>query len=136
GALAVAVPGEVRGLGEMVRRWGALPFKRCADPARRLATQGFPISWHLSRALSGLESKAGAGGGAGPDPKFVEVFANKILAKQETWRRPDLAWTLDQLRTGGAEAFYKGPVAYEIVKAVHAAGGVMTAGDLEQYQPV
>ena len=32
GGLAVAVPGEVRGLGEMVRRWGALPFRRCVEP--------------------------------------------------------------------------------------------------------
>src|SRR5262249_49814554 len=54
------------------------------------------------------------------------------LATQETWRRPDLAWTLDKLRTGGADAFYAGPIADEIVKAVRGAGGVMTAADLRE----
>src|SRR5262245_56489108 len=48
GGLAVGVPGEVRGLGEMVRRWGKLGFRRCADPAARLAAKGFPISWRLA----------------------------------------------------------------------------------------
>ena len=37
GGLAVGVPGEVRGLGTMVRRWGKLPFSRCVTPAEQLA---------------------------------------------------------------------------------------------------
>src|SRR5262245_66373180 len=44
GGLAVAVPGEVRGLGEMVRRWGALPFRRCVEPAQKSAARGLPAT--------------------------------------------------------------------------------------------
>src|SRR5204862_3315029 len=123
GGLAVAVPGEVRGLGEMVRRWGALPFRRCVEPAQRLAARGFPVSSRLAGSLASVER------GGGGDRKFIELFATKPLHAGDTWRRPDLAWTLSKLRAG-PDAFYKGEVAKEIVAAVRSAGGVMTADDL------
>src|ERR1700690_747169 len=121
GGLAVAVPGEVRGLAEMVRRWGKLPFGRCVDGAQRLAARGFPVSWRLSQSLGAIDRKA-----RGADPKFMEIFATKSLGTGDLWRRPDLAWTLGKLRAGGADAFYKGDVAREIVKAVDGAGGVLS----------
>jgi gamma-glutamyltranspeptidase / glutathione hydrolase len=128
GGLAVAVPGEVRGLSEMVRRWGKLPFGRCVDGAQRLAAKGFPVSWRLAQSLGAIDRKA-----PGADPKFTAIFATKPLAAGDLWRRPDLAWTLGKLRAGGADAFYKGEVANEIVKAVHASGGVLTGADLAGY---
>jgi gamma-glutamyltranspeptidase / glutathione hydrolase len=128
GGLAVAVPGEVRGLSEMVRRWGKLPFARCVDGAQKLAAKGFPVSWRLAQNLSAIDRKA-----PGADPTFTEIFATKNRAAGEIWRRPDLAVTLGKLRSGGADAFYKGPLANEIVKAVRASGGVMDAADLAGY---
>jgi gamma-glutamyltranspeptidase/glutathione hydrolase len=128
GGLAVAVPGEVRGLSDMVRRWGKLPFARCVDGAQKLAAKGFPISWRLAQSLAAIDRKA-----PGADPKFTELFATKTRAAGELWRRPDLAATLGKLRAGGADAFYKGALANEIVKAVRASGGVMDAADLAGY---
>jgi gamma-glutamyltranspeptidase / glutathione hydrolase len=128
GGLAVAVPGEVRGLSEMVRRWGKLPFGRCVDGAQRLAAKGFPVSWRLAQNLAAIDRKA-----PGADPKFTEIFATKPLAAGDLWRRPDLASTLGKLRTGGADAFYKGELANEMIKAVHASGGVLSAADLAGY---
>ncbi|MFL5307005.1 MAG: gamma-glutamyltransferase [Polyangia bacterium] len=128
GGLAVAVPGEVRGLAEMVKRWGKLPFSRCVEGAHRLAQRGFPVSWRLSASLGFIDRKAPAGNAA-----FIEQFATKPLGEGDTFRRPDLAWTLSKLRAGGADAFYKGPVAQEIVKAVRASGGVLSEQDLADY---
>ncbi|HEY5088970.1 MAG TPA: gamma-glutamyltransferase [Polyangia bacterium] len=128
GGLAVAVPGEVRGLSEMVRRWGKLPFGRCVDGAQKLAAKGFPVSWRLAQSLGAIDRKA-----VGADKRFTEIFATKQLAAGDLWRRPDLASTLGKLRAGGADAFYKGEVAKEIVKAVQAAGGVLSADDLAGY---
>jgi gamma-glutamyltranspeptidase/glutathione hydrolase len=130
GGLAVGVPGEVRGLAEMVRRWGALPFRRCVDPAARLAARGFPVSWRLAQNIAGVDAKA-----AGEDRRLIELFAAKPVREGDVIKRPDLAWTLGKLR-GGADAFYKGEIAAEIVKAVRAAGGVMTAEDLAAYTVV
>jgi gamma-glutamyltranspeptidase/glutathione hydrolase len=127
GGLAVAVPGEVRGLGEMVKRWGKLPFSRCVDGAQKLAARGFPVSWRLAQNLAAIDSKEQG------DRKFMEMFTGKRLAEGTIWRRPELAWTLGKLRAGGADAFYKGEVAKEIVKAVASAGGVLSAEDLAGY---
>jgi gamma-glutamyltranspeptidase/glutathione hydrolase len=128
GGLAVAVPGEVRGLAEMVKRWGKLPFSRCVEGAHRLANLGFPVSWRLARSLGTLGQP-----GPGGDAAFLKALSTKPLSEGDTWRRPELAWTLSRVRAGGADAFYKGPVAREIVKAVADAGGVLSEQDLADY---
>jgi gamma-glutamyltranspeptidase/glutathione hydrolase len=150
GGLAVAVPGEVRGLGELVRRWGALPFRKCVEPAQRLAARGFSVSWRLAESFGSLqekkdEKKAPPTGAAPegaptakpevskPDAAFDSIFGRKLFTVDERWRRPDLAWTLDRLRAGGADAFYKGDIAAAIVKAVQDNGGVLGADDLTAY---
>jgi gamma-glutamyltranspeptidase / glutathione hydrolase len=127
GGLAVAVPGEVRGLGELVRRFGKLPFSRCVAPAEKLA-RGAPVSWRLADSLQGVTDHPG------PDPVFRRVFGARRIAEGETLRRPDLGWTLARLRAHGPDAFYRGEIAAEIVKAVAATGGVLSAADLESYR--
>jgi len=131
GGLAVAVPGEVRGLGDMVRRWGKLPFRRCVEPAERLASRGFPVSSRLAKSLAGLDRA----NDAGANRLFLDLFATKPLRQGDTMRRPDLAWTLGKLRAG-PDAFYKGEIAKEIVGAVRAAGGVLAEEDLGHYVTV
>ena len=151
GGLAVAVPGEVRGLGALVRRFGKLPFARCVAPAEKLARDGAQVSWRLAEvaAPDAPEGKPPEGKPpegkppegrpeahkAGLDPIIERVFGTRVLPEGGTFRRPDLARTLASLRTGGPDAFYKGPIAAAIVDAVRAGGGVMTLGDLEGYTP-
>ena len=109
GGLAVAVPGEVRGLGEMVRRWGKLPFRRCVEPAQRLAARGFPVSWRLAREHRPPVEAA--------DPPTVHVAVREqAAARGRHLAPPDLAWTLGELRAG-PDAFYKGEIR-EMVAAV------------------
>jgi len=132
GGLAVAVPGEVRGLGEMVRRWGKLPFRRCVEPALKLAARGFPVSWRLARDLGPVVADVAKE----PDLKFAAQIAGTARAEGEVWKRPELAWTLGKLKAGGPDAFYKGEIAAEIVAAVKKAGGVMETTDLVAYTAV
>ncbi len=155
GGLAVGVPGEVRGLGELVRRWGKLPFRRCVDPAVKLAAKGFPVSSRLAEAAAKLDpAKLEAKSPAqdprvqdpraqdprayptAEDPRFVEMFAAKRLREGDLLRRPELASTLGRLRILGPDAFYKGEIAAEIVKAVKAAGGVLAVEDLAAYTAI
>ena len=76
GGLAVAVPGEVRGLGEMVKRWGRRPFGACVDPAQKLAAKGVPVSWRLAEAVSAELRKE-------PVPESMRLFG-EIFARQKT----------------------------------------------------
>ena len=131
GGLAVGVPGEVRGLGELVKRWGKKPFGACVDPAQKLAAKGAPASWRLAQALAALAKEPPPA-----DAAFAKLFGGPNMPKEkDVFKRPELAATLAKLRAAGPGAFYKGANAAEIVKAVTAAGGVMTADDLASYAP-
>ena len=130
GGLAVGVPGEIRGLGELVRRFGNLPFGRCVAPAERL-TRCAHVSWRLAEVAAGKPTAAGAA--PARDPIVTRVFGSQPLAEGDLFRRPELGRTLARLRVGGPGAFYKGAIADAIVAAVKQAGGVMTAADLEGY---
>lgn len=48
--------------------------------------------------------------------------------------RPRLAVTLETLGTEGAQGFYNGTIAGNIVRDIGAAGGVITAEDLSSYR--
>ncbi len=134
--LSVGVPGEPAGLAELVRRFGALPFSRCVEPALRLA-RGFPASpWLVQQIKDELSRHPASGPGL-----LAEVFdlrgraAGEIRAGDRL-SRPRLAKTLEKLRTDGAEAFYKGDIARAIAAAAAAAGSGLTLDDLARYRPV
>ena len=106
GGLAVAVPGEVRGLGELVRRWGALPFRKCVEPAQRLAARGFSVSWRLAESFGSLadEKKAPPTGAAPagaptatPEVSKPDATFDCDLRPQAVHRRRDLAASRSRL---------------------------------------
>ncbi|MFO0607555.1 MAG: gamma-glutamyltransferase [Polyangiales bacterium] len=127
---SVGVPGEPRGIEELLRRFGSLDRARIAAPAVRLAEQGFTPSEHMA-AIS---------------QRFVPALRRDPLGR--TWvpegvdgiragvplRNPALADTLRTFAAQGAAPFYEGPIAEEIVRAARGAGGVLTADDLRGYR--
>ena len=48
----------------------------------------------------------------------------------------DLAGTLKQIASGGAEAFYKGDIGREMARAIQAAGGLYTAQEIADHENV
>ena len=54
----------------------------------------------------------------------------------ETWRQPDLAWTLKQISKKGHSGFYGGEVAQRITTEMETGGGLITAEDLANYRVV
>lgn len=71
-------------------------------------------------------------------PGFREVFTRngRILRKGEICYRKALADTLEKVAKNGANVFYEGDIADELVKAVHAADGLLAKEDLVNYRPV
>ena len=51
----------------------------------------------------------------------------------DTLKNPDLAWTLEQIAKGGADAFYKGEIAKRMVADLHAKGNAMKLSDMARY---
>ncbi len=125
-AHTVTVPGACAGWCDLVARHGRLRMAEVLAPAIRLAEEGFPVApvtayfWargaqrQLARAPNGVELTIG-----GRAPRAGEVFRN-----------PGLARTFRAVAEGGAEAFYRGPIAEAIVRVLRAAGGAMSADDL------
>jgi len=134
GGLAVAVPGAVRGYAELARRFGTKPLAELVGPAAVLAERGFKVGRvhadAASQRLACLSADRAAAAeflGKGADGKPAPLVPGSLLVRR------DLAATLRTIGRGGADAFYRGPLADRIVEAVRARGGVLSKEDLARY---
>ncbi|CAH1233729.1 GGT1 [Branchiostoma lanceolatum] len=59
---------------------------------------------------------------------------NNVLTENDVIQRPQLAVTLRAVADGGADAFYTGEIAKNLVKDIQGAGGSMTEEDLANYR--
>jgi gamma-glutamyltranspeptidase/glutathione hydrolase len=134
--LSVGVPGEARGLSELVRRLGALPFSRCVGPALQLA-RGFAVSPWLARQIAEELTRNPTTGPALVGRLFgIDAAAASKLKAGDRVARPALAKTLEKLQREGASALYRGELAKALVDATTAAGGVLDLDDLARYTAV
>jgi gamma-glutamyltranspeptidase/glutathione hydrolase len=131
GHKTVGVPGTVRGLALAHEKFGKLPWSRLVEPAVKLAHEGFAIDAALASALNGqLERHAAF-------PEFRRVFSKPDSGKWQAGDRlvqPELATTLARIAADGADAFYTGPIARQIVTEMQAGGGLITEQDLADYR--
>lgn len=130
GARSCATPGNLGGWLAGLERFGTMERARVLAPAIGHAERGVPLTWknveffeqaRATLARSGEAARLYLGGGA-PRAGAVTTY-------------PELASTLRQVAEGGAEAFYRGPIAARIARAVQEAGGWLTAEDLAAFSP-
>jgi gamma-glutamyltranspeptidase/glutathione hydrolase len=141
--LSAGVPGTVRGWGLALRRYGSLPLARLLRPAIRVAREGFVVDETFAAQTT-----------TDNPPYFDDLPATRELYLDEdgtardvgtTLRNPDLAKTLRLIAREGPDAFYRGPVARAIARAVQAPPtgptadqtwrpGLMTVADLRRYR--
>jgi gamma-glutamyltranspeptidase/glutathione hydrolase len=131
GPLAVAVPGEPRGLAALLERYGSLEPAVVAAPAVRLAREGFPTGPALAEASTAWSLEHG-------DALFPLLFDGQQGPPSEgtILRRTALATSLEAWAASDGEALNRGPLAEGLAAALTQAGGVLTAADLASYQPV
>jgi gamma-glutamyltranspeptidase / glutathione hydrolase len=135
GGLAVAVPGEVAGLELLHRRHGALDWPELVTPAADLAESGFDAGFFIAKEAPGVLAKLPA------DPTFEPLRTliaprGAAVARGDRIVRARLGETLRAIAAGGADRFYRGAIADDLIATVAAAGGVITAADLAGYRVV
>jgi gamma-glutamyltranspeptidase/glutathione hydrolase len=132
GGLAVAVPGEPAGLDAILTRFGSGRVRRSAiaAPAEALAHDGFTATRTVASYSTTLVSLLAA------DPVLGTFLPTPTTAIVQGARltNPALARSIHQFGLHGAQPFYRGAIAREIVRVVHAHGGIMTASDLATYE--
>jgi len=132
GGRAVGVPGVPRLLEVAHARYGRLSWRTLFEPAIALAENGFRITPRLVRVASGEEGLAEEPGIRG----YLFDAEGKIKPVGTMVRNPPYAATLRKMAANGADAFYTGPLAEDIVAAVraHANPGKLSLDDLASYR--
>lgn len=134
GPLAAGVPGSPAGLHELHRRLGKLPWPRVVAPARRLASEGFPVSRYLHDLLGKEDSRKLLL--RFPESAAVWLPGGEPPPVGSVVRLPDLAETLGRYAEQGPEGIITGPVAAAVEAVSKKYGGILTAADLAAYRPV
>jgi len=134
GGLSVGVPGNIRLMALVHRKWGKLPWAKLFAPAIRLAQDGFVVSPRMAQSIAGVAP-------LWKDfPEIRRLYADakgQPLQAGTRLRNPALAASLRAVARGGPDAFYKGEIAAKISAAVaHAPRNPtqLTAADLAAYQ--
>ena len=132
GGRSVGTPGTPRLLEVAHARYGKLPWATLFQPAIELAERGFPVSPRLNRMV-------GADKGLANEPAARAYFfddAGKPKAIGAVIRNPEFAATLRAIAAKGADAYYTGDIAKDIVAAVHAHRnpGTLSLDDLAAYR--
>ena len=132
GGRSVGTPGTPRLLEVAHARYGKLPWKALFEPAIELAEKGFPVSPRFHKL-------AGEDKGLADEPATRAYFfdaGGKPKAVGTVIRNPQFAATLRAIAAGGADAFYGGDIARDMVEAVRSNRnpGELTLEDLASYR--
>lgn len=131
GIHVVTVPGAVNGWEALLSRFGNKEFADVLAPAIRYAREGFPITeWVADNWVANADKLR-----ADPEASKFYLIDDRAPDVGDVFRNPDLAWSLEQIAEGGADAFYEGAIAERILRTSDAHGGTMTAADLAELEP-
>ncbi len=139
GPLAAAVPGHVAGLCHAVEKFGRLPIVDVLAPAIRLARDGVPADTHYVNTLKSA-SKTWSKWPKDFRQKFSAFHGSYLRGSKpikvgDTVTSPQLP-ALEQIAVHGAAGFYSGPVAESLLELNRHNGGLFTAEDFRDMQPV
>jgi gamma-glutamyltranspeptidase len=129
GPLSASVPGMLAGLAAMHRRFGRLPWRELFAEAITFARDGFGATPHYRHFAEQYRPTLVS------DPRSKEIFLadGAAPAAGAPIVQSDLARTLEEISSDGAETFYRGRLAQRLSAGCEAARALITAADLEAF---
>ena len=129
GGLAVGVPGTISAIFEIHKKFGSLTIEELFKPSIDLANNGYIVTKYLEAELDEKRDD------------FIKINGSSSLySKQyksgDTIINKMYANTLREIMNKGADGFYKGPVAQDMISTISESGGIMTMEDLSEYKSV
>ena len=132
GIHAVGVPGLVKGILKIHKKYGKLPLKTVMQPAIDLAAKGFKVYPELDKALRYKEKDLRKFSSS----KKIFFKNNKRLKLGDLLVQKDLSKTLRLISKYGSGTFYNGSIAKKIVKTSQKYNGLLTMEDFKKYNVV
>jgi gamma-glutamyltranspeptidase/glutathione hydrolase len=133
GYRAAGVPGTPAGMALALKKYGSgrLTWAQLIEPARRLAANGFALSYRQARSFRADEELLKRY----EDSRRIFLNGGKYFNEGDTLRQPDLAATFARMQRGGAREFYEGETARLIAADMKRHDGLITLEDLRAYVP-
>ena len=134
GGLAIATPGQLKGLYEAKDRYGNpdVTWASLIQPTIDLCKYGIPVTKTVANDLLSKESHIRA------DPGLSAIFINpennQPWSIDETFTWPNLALTLEKIAAGGANEFYSGETTDLMLEDLATVGSIITKDDFLQYE--
>ena len=134
GGQSVALPGLLKTLDIVLKKYGTMTLKDVAAPAIRCARNGFGTSYTgaLTMYDNSVERKM----------RLSEAFRKLYLKEDgsfyrfgEIQKNQEIADLLENIAEQGVDYFYKGKVAKQIVDLINDRGGCFDVSDMESYEP-
>jgi gamma-glutamyltranspeptidase/glutathione hydrolase len=134
GYRASGIPGTVRGFDYVHEKYGKKPWKELVEPAVRLARDGFPVSYGLAQSLHNTNTSEKLS--RFPDSKHIFLKDGAFYEQGDLLKQPELARTLERIRSHGAKDFYEGETAKLLAADMQEHGGLVTLDDLREYKAI
>ena len=134
GGQSVALPGLLKTMDIVLKKYGTMTLKDVASPAIRCARNGFGTSYTgaLTMYDNSVERKM----------RLSEAFRKLYLKEDgsfyrfgEIQKNQEIADLLENIAEQGVDYFYKGKVAKQIVDLINDRGGCFDVSDMESYEP-
>ncbi len=129
GSKSGLVPGACGGWLELQQRYGRLDLGAVFAPAIDLAENGFPVTVRNSHIIDACRPRVNREGERVMFPQGRAPLPGEILVQKELGR------TFRRVVEGGAELFYRGELAREVIQYLQQEGGVLTERDMVDYEP-
>lgn len=128
---AVTIPGAIRSWGALHARFGRLEWPRLFEAAIELAEQGFAVAPRVASDWAGQVEKIASN----PASSQMLFKAGRAPRAGEIMRFGALAETLRAIAAEGADAFYEGPIARDIVDELRRLDGAHAMDDFANFAP-